>query len=170
MNKSTNKKRYRATPTDLEVNVRAIRLLSPSGWKLYGVEKFSIGGTVEKNYLAYGDPHKSSTLAYIAKKPRTEGKERECVTEEIISKIGASLSLNIAKSKLARLSKSDVRFLSENFVMRGQYELFHGVELFARYFDVGTSELEAAFDLNSSEGERNLYTITNPRSTVNCNT
>ena len=159
-----NKKRYRATPTDLEVNVRAIRLLSPSGWKLYDVEELSIGGTVPKSYLAYGDPRKSRTLAYIAKKGKYEedGLEKlECVTEEIISKIGASLSLKIAASKLARLSKEDVRFLSRNFVMRGQYELFHGADLFARYFNVKTSEFKDAFNLNNRQSERDFYTIDN---------
>lgn len=156
-----NKKRYRATPTDLEVNERAIRFLSPSGWKLYDVEELSIGGTVPKSYLAYGDPRKSRTLAYIAKKGKYEKEKLECVTEEIISKIGASLPLKIADSKLARLAKEDIRFLSRNFVMRGQYELFHGIDLFARYFNAKTAEFKDAFNLKNRQSERDFYTIDN---------
>ena len=41
--------------------------------------------------LAYGDPRSPGTLGYIAKKGRLKADARECVTEEIISKIGAML-------------------------------------------------------------------------------
>ena len=86
---------------------------------------------------------------------------RECVTEEIISKIGAMLPVEMARSKLVRISKQDVRFLSRNFVVRGQYELLHGIELVARYFQVNPSEVESAFDLRDRRREQNLYTVGN---------
>ncbi len=152
------KRRYTATPTILEVNVRAIRPLSPTGWRLCSLKDFPIVGTVPKNYLAYGDPYKPKTLAYIAKQGRTQNDARECVTEEIISKIGAMLPLVMACSKLARLSTNDVRFLSRNFVVRGQHELLHGTELVARYFETTPLEVETAFDLDNTEGERRFYT------------
>ena len=153
------RRRYKATPTTLEVNVRAIRLLSPQGWRLCSLDDVPLVGTVPKNYLVYGDPRKSGTRAYIAKMGRTNNSARECVTEEIISRIGALLPLVMARSKLARLSNDDVRFLSLNFVVLGRHELLHGIELVARYFDTSTSELESAFDLDTREGELSLYTI-----------
>ena len=155
------KRRYTATPSRVEVNVRAIRLLPQDGWRLWSLDQFPIVGTVPKNYLSYGDPHKPGTRGYIAKKGRTSNDARECVTEEIISKIGALLPLVMAKSRLVRLSKTDVRFLSENFVLRNQQELLHGIELVARYFETNTSDVEAAFGLKDKKAERTLYTVDN---------
>ena len=155
------KRRYTATPSRVEVNVRAIRPLQPDGWKLWSLEEFPIVGTVPKNYLSYGNPHKPSTRGYIAKKGRMEDDARECITEEIISKIGAMLPLVMARSKLARLSKNDVRFLSQNFVVRGHHELLHGIELVARYFETNPREVEAAFNLTDREAEKRLYSIDN---------
>ena len=161
MPKQRSKRRYTATPSHLEVNLRAIRPLKPDGWRLYNLDEFPIVGTVPKNYLSYGNPHKSGTLGYIAKKGRTTNDARECVTEEIISKIGALLPLNMATSKLARLSKTDVRFLSQNFVIRGRHELLHGIELVARYFETNPTDVESAFDLKDRKAEQGLYTIGN---------
>lgn len=67
----------------------------------------------------------------------------------------------MSSSKLGRLSKTDVRFLSRNFVMRERHEVLHGIELVARYFEVNPHEFEAAFNLQNSQGERHLYTIDN---------
>ena len=156
-----HKRRYTATPSRIEVNVRAIRPLQPDGWKLWSLEEFPIVGTVPKNYLSYGNPQKPSTRGYIAKKGRTEDDARECITEEIISKIGEMLPLVMARSKLARLSKKDVRFLSQNFVVRGQYELLHGIELVARYFETNPREVETAFNLTDKKAEKTLYSIDN---------
>ena len=161
MVESRRKRRYTATPSRLEVNSRAIPLLPQDGWKLWSLEEFPIVGTVPKNYLSYGDPSNPRVLGYIAKKGRTSNDARECVTEEIISKIGAMLPLEVASSKLARLSKSDVRFLSQNFVVRDQYELLHGIELVAKFFETNPSEVETAFDLKDRDAEKRLYTIEN---------
>lgn len=155
------KRRYTATPSRVEVNVRAIRLLAPHGWTLWDIDQFPIVGTVPKNYLSYGNPHKLGNLGYIAKKGRTSNDARECVTEEIISKIGAMLPLEIAKSKLVRLSKTDVRFLSRSFVVRDAHELLHGIELVARYFKTNRAEVESAFNLKDRKAEQSLYTVTN---------
>ena len=86
---------------------------------------------------------------------------RECVTEEIISKIGSMLPLEIASSKLVRVSKHDVRFLSRNFIVPGQDTLVHGIELVARYFQTNSDEVESAFGLKNRKQEHNLYTIDN---------
>ena len=67
----------------------------------------------------------------------------------------------MASSQLARLSKTDVRFLSRNLVVRGQHELLHGTELVARYFETNPDDVETAFDLDTKEGERRFYTIRN---------
>ena len=153
--------RFTTTPSRIEVNVRAIRILPRNGWRLCSLKEFPIVGTVPKNYLAYGNPHLPGTLGYIAKRGRMRADARECVTEEIISKIGSLLPIEIARSKLVRITKYDVRFLSRNFVVRGQHELLHGIELVARYFESNTTEVVTAFDLKDKEAEQSFYTINN---------
>ena len=152
------KLRFPGKPSRVEVNIRAIPLLEPQEWKLYEIDKFPLVGTVPKNYLAYGNPQSPSTLGYIAKMGRLTADARECVTEEIISKIGKILPLRMARSKLVRISKHDVRFLSRNFVVYGQDELIHGIELAARYFEAEPAEVELAF---TRENEKELYSIKN---------
>lgn len=161
MARRSRKNRSTTTPSKVEVNVRAIPLLPPGGWKLYELEEFPIVGTVPKNYLAYGDPLLPKTVGYIAKKGRLKADARECVTEEIISKIGAMLPVNMARSKLVRVSKQDVRFLSMNFVVRHKFELLHGIELAARYFQSNPSEVESAFELSDRNREHDFYTVPN---------
>ncbi len=155
------KRLYRATPSRLEVTVRAIPLLSKGRWKIYSMEEFPLVGTVPKDYLCYGGLHNPRALGFIAKKGRTRNDARECVTEEIISKIGAMLPLDVARSRLVRLSKTDVRFLSKNFVKRGCRELFHGIELAALYFDADPEDVRTAFDLEDRDAERRFYTVGN---------
>ena len=65
------------------------------------------------------------------------------------------------RSKLARLSKTDVRFLSQNFVVPDQHELLHGIELVARYFETSPREVETAFNLKDRTAEKRLYSINN---------
>ena len=154
-------RRYTATPSRVEVNVKAIPRLPQDGWRLCSLEEFPVVGTVPKNYLAYGNPNSSGTLGYIAKKGRTKTDARECVTEEIISKVGAMLPLEMASSKLVRLSETDVRFLSRNFLVRGQYELLHGIELVARYFETNRSDVEKVFKLKDKISEQQFYTVDN---------
>ena len=161
MARRSRKNRFTTTPSKLEVNTRAIPLLPPNGWKLYDLEEFPIVGTVPKNYLAYGDPRSPATPGYIAKKGRMEADARECVTEEIISKIGAMLPVKMASSKLVRISRQDVRFLSRNFVVRRKFELLHGIELAARYFQSNQSEVESAFELSDRKRENDFYTVPN---------
>ena len=161
MVETRRKRRYTATPSRLEVNLRAIPLLPQDGWTLWSLKEFPIVGTVPKNYLSYGDPRNPRVRGYIAKKGRTSNDARECVTEEIISKIGAMLPLEVASSKLARLSKADVRFLSQNFVARDRHELLHGIELVAWFFETNAKEVETAFDLEDRDAEQRLYTIDN---------
>ena len=67
----------------------------------------------------------------------------------------------MASSQLARFSKTDVRFLPRNFVVRGQHELLHRTKLVARYFETNPDDVETAFDLDTKEGERRFYTIRN---------
>ena len=66
----------------------------------------------------------------------------------------------MAHSKLVRIAKNDVRFLSKNFVVRGQYELRHGIELVAQYFETTTTVVESVFNLQDRKAEQNFYTIT----------
>ncbi len=155
------KRRYTATPSRLEVNIRAIPLLPKDGWKLLSLDEFPLVGTVPKNYLSYGDPRNPRSRGFIAKKGRTSNDARECVTEEIISKIGSMLPLEVAESKLVRLSKTDVRFLSQNFVSRDDHELLHGIELAARYFETDREDVETTFNLENKAAEQQFYTVDN---------
>lgn len=162
MIETRRKRKYTATPSRLEVNSRAIPILPQGGWKLWNLKDYPIIGAAPKNYLSYGDPSNPRVRAYIAKKGRTtNGDARECVTEEIISKIGAMLPLEIAKSRLVRLSKTDVRFMSEDFVVRGRDQLLHGIDLLALYFETDRSDVEIAFNLKDKNSENRLYTINN---------
>ena len=153
--------RFTTTPSRREVDVRAIPLLPRTGWRLFSVKEIPIVGTVPKDYLAYGNPNRPGTLGYIAKKGRMKADARECVTEEIISKVGEMLPLRIARSKLVRVTKNDVRFLSRNFVVREQHELLHGIELVAKYFETHPADVVTAFDLEDKDAENKFYTINN---------
>ena len=160
MVRGSHKIRYAATPSRIEVNIRAIPILPQTGWKLLSFETFPTVGTVPKNYLTYGNPGLPGRLGYFAKKGRIKADARECVTEEIISKIGAMLPLEMARSKLVRIAKNDVRFLSQNFVVRGQYELRHGIELVAQFFETTPTDVESVFNLQDRKAEQKFYTIT----------
>jgi hypothetical protein len=88
------------------------------------------------------------------------------VTEEIISKIGAMLPVQMAKSRLVRVAAlkgraPEVRFLSQNFVRRGEDVLIHGIEIVAQYFNAKPEEVETAFNLGDSRSEQSFYTIQN---------
>src|ERR1700733_11820232 len=93
--------RCTTTPSKVEVDLRAIPVLPSGGWRLYDVEEVPLIGAAPKNYLAYGDLGRSDCEAYIAKRGRLlDGGYRECVTEEIISKIGRALPVRSAHSRL----------------------------------------------------------------------
>lgn len=161
------RRRLTVSPSTVEVNLRAIPILPESGWRLYTIEEWPLIGAAPKGYLAYGDPEKPDCVAYIAKKGRLSvGGSRECVTEEIISKIGAMLPVRMARSQLVRLPvprghQPDVRFLSRNFVRRGEEELVHGIEIVAQYLNASREEITSVFNLDDPSEEQNFYTIPN---------
>lgn len=183
--KERRKTRFRATPSRLEVNLRAIPVLPASGWRLLSAREVALAGAVPKDYLAYGlprrwtneepeqDPLLIATSGFIAKKGRFSASARECVTEEVISKIGAMLPVKMAKSRLVRIPESGglgtarrgkahaVRFLSRDFVDRRRYELRHGMELAAAYFDTTAEDVASTFGLGDKGKERDFYTVDN---------
>lgn len=162
--------RFTTTPSRVEVNVRAIPLLQPGGWRLLSVDEVSLVGTVPKDYLAYGAPRLTGdsrdrdrlsvvSSGHIAKKGRFQADARECVTEEIISKIGSMLPVRMARSRLVRVAKDDVRFLSRDFVDVEHERLRHGIELAAAYFGATPDEVAATFQLADRKRERQFYTV-----------
>ncbi len=162
--------RFTTTPSRVEVNVRATPLLKPGGWKLFAVDQVPLVGAAPKHYLAYGAPRclsggaGQSSLSqvpcgYIAKKGRFQADARECVTEEIISRIGAMLPVRMARSRLVRVSKNDVRFLSRDFVDVEHERLRHGIELAAAYFEATPEEVADTFQLTDKKRERQFYTV-----------
>ncbi|MCY4007478.1 MAG: hypothetical protein OXE84_11755 [Rhodobacteraceae bacterium] len=158
----SKKRRYRASPSQHEVNVKAIKMMSPSGWRLLGSDIVPLIGTVPKDYLCYGDIKNKKSVGFIAKKSRMESTTGlDCVTEEIISKIGDLLPLEMAQSKLVRLSKTDIRFLSKDFKKRDQEELIHGIEIAAQFFDATTDDVETAFQLDEKPEEKRFYSLSN---------
>lgn len=150
--------RLTTTKSRVEVNVRAIPQLPTSGCRILSLAELPLVGAAEKNYVRFGEPE---TSGYIAKKGRFSGTagHRECVTEEMISKIGALLPLRMAKSRLVRIGRDDVRFMSRNFIDRPTQELRHGIEIVADYLDSETLELERVFRLTDPTAEHNFYTI-----------
>ena len=156
------KRRYTASPSKEEVNVKAIQMMSPPGWRLLGSDTVPLIGTVPKDYLCYGDIKNKKSMGFIAKKGRMESIiGLDCVTEEIISKIGDLLPLEMAQSKLTRLSKTDIRFLSKDFKKRDQEELIHGIEIAAKFFDTSPDDVETAFQLKESTEEKLFYSLSN---------
>jgi hypothetical protein len=95
--------RCTVSATHREVNLRAIPPLHPRGWRLYGAEDIALTGAAPKNYLAFGDVRRPDCEAYIAKRGGRINGDRDCVTEEIISKIGKALPVRVAASRLVRL-------------------------------------------------------------------
>ena len=150
-----------------DVNVDAIPLLPAGGWRLHSVEEIQTGGAAPKDYLVFGDLDDPNAPAFIAKKPGKYG-YRECVTEQMISRIGQLLPLQVARSGLVRLPSPrdapDVRFLSRSFLLRGRTQLKHGVELVADYVGSSQSELNEVFNLGDKEAESRFYTV----ETVHC--
>ena len=125
-----------------------------------------LGGAAPKNYLAFGDPEVPGTVCFIAKRPAHWG-PRECVTEEIISRIGRLLPLRVAESRLVRLpprpgenplDDPDIRFLSRNFLRPGE-ELVHGQQLYAEFLGVTQPQFVEMFNLHDREEEAKLYTV-----------
>ncbi|MDQ3263098.1 MAG: HipA domain-containing protein [Myxococcota bacterium] len=123
-----------------------------------------------KNYLAFGDPTRAETVAYLAKRGRLGRKPpydamspaRECVTEQILSEIGRTLPLVIAKSKLVRLPSKgapDVRFMSRMFLRRGEEVLIHGVEIAAAFLGSQQRELHEVFRLEDPIEERKFFNV-----------
>lgn len=91
---------------------------------------------------------------------------RDCVTEEIISKIGKALPIRMAESRLVRLpvrpgSPPDVRFMSRNFLRWGEEQLIHGLEIVAEYFNAKPDDVQRAFNLDDPRAEHRFYTIHN---------
>jgi hypothetical protein len=150
--------------THREVNLRAIPPLHPGGWRLYGAEDIALTGAAPKNYLAFGDARRPDCEAYIAKRGGRINGDRDCVTEEIISRIGRALPVRVAASRLVRLpvrpgQPPDVRFMSRNFVRPGEQLLIHGLEVVAQYLDSRPEEVHRVFDLGNPEAEHRFYTI-----------
>lgn len=160
--------RVTTTPASVEVDVNAIPLLPPGPWTLYPSSEWNLTGAVPKHYLAYGDPNRPDTVAFLAKKGRLGRKPphsplsaaRECVTEQILSEIGRTLPLTIADSKLVRLSGGadpDVRFMSRIFLRRGEDRLTHGIEIAAAYLGSQQKELREVFHLDDKREERKFF-------------
>jgi len=182
------KDRLTTTPSRVDVNVRAIPVLKSGGWKLLSAEDAALIGAVPKDYLVYGLPRSRGSRrteaaerrrtdgpvlagiskSYVAKRGRYQLSALECTTEEIISKIGAMLPVDVATSKLVRLRRADpfgpryeVRFLSRDFVDPARFVLRHGMELVADYFDTVPDDVVRTFRFGDKREERRFYTVGN---------
>lgn len=146
------------------VKINRIRRLRPGGWRYLTLQERSLIGDAPKGYVAFGDPDDPSSECYIAKAPKNCG-PRECMTEEIISKIGQTLPVRMARSRLVRLPSGqgrydDVRFMSRDFIRVGE-ALVHGAEIMARFLEVSRDELHTAFNLDDKSQERQFYSVDN---------
>lgn len=104
----------------------------------YVVLDLSIGGDAPKNFLKmyeYGKAKRNKIHkwpAYIAKVGH-KWYPIESITEHLMTRLGDSLGLNMADSKLAIL-KGQVRFLSRYFLKENE-TLVHGAQIFAGYLE-----------------------------------
>ena len=97
----------------------------------------SVGGDAPKEFIKvyeYGRSkrnNQSKWIAYIAKIGH-KWYPIESITEHLLNRIGELLGLNMAHSKLAILG-NQLFFLSEYFLDSRQYELVHGVDIYAGF-------------------------------------
>ena len=118
-----------------------------NGWKKcvpvlkkrnYIIDKsVSVGGDAPKEFIKvyeYGRSKRNNQgrwIAYIAKIGH-KWYPIESITEHLLNRIGELLGLNMAHSKLAILG-NQLFFLSEYFLDSRQYELVHGVDIYAGF-------------------------------------
>lgn len=146
----------RRTEQDLDggVCVRAIPIFSPPFTE--DKERALIGAAPKKLIVVSPDEE------YIAKGPsKGNSTPCECVTEELISCIGRTLPIKIARSRLAVLpggkERPDVRFMSRVFLRKGE-RLRHGIELIAESFGLATDEMVKEIRPGRKE-ERTFYEV-----------
>lgn len=99
-------------------------------------EEISVAGEAPKDFLRiyeYGRGRKSQPNGWPAHIAKVGQKfyPNESVTEQLLTRIGQLLKLNMAKSKLMWV-RGQLRFLSEYFLRRDE-SLVHGAEIFAGY-------------------------------------
>ncbi len=106
--------------------------------KYFYKENVSIAGDAPKNFIRiyeYGNcrkDKKSTWIAYIAKVGH-KWYPVESITEYLMNRIGESIGVNVAESKLM-LAGGQIRFLSKFFIDRDSgEELFHGAQIYAAY-------------------------------------
>ena len=117
----------------------------------------TVSGSAPKDIIVV-----SPAEEYIAKGPsKGNSTACECVTEELISRIGQLLPLKVAGSLLAvirdKVRHPGVRFMSRVFLRRGDEQLRHGIDLVAACFDLEKAQM--AKEVRQGREERTFYTV-----------
>lgn len=147
--------RYTSTQISGEVNLKAISHLKE---RHYFIVDIPLDGDAPKQYIkAYfhykncpkvGKPSKWD--GFFAK---SGGKSypHESVTEFLINKIGELLGLKMNESQLV-IANNQIRFLSKDFIKRGQ-KLIHGIEILAEYYE----DKDFVLEINKDRKNRRVY-------------
>jgi HipA-like C-terminal domain len=104
----------------------------------YVIVDSTVIGEAPKNYIRiyeHGSARKSTKYkwtGYIAKVGH-KAYPNESITEHLVSRIGQSLGLRMAETKLMR-ADNQLRFLSKDFLKRGE-SLVHGAQIFSSYLE-----------------------------------
>jgi len=120
-------------------NISSPKVIPPIRNGFHKIVDKSVGGDAPKDFIKvyiFGEGRKSKPTkwpAFIAKIGH-KWYPNESVTEHLLTRIGESLGLNMAKSCLMRTS-GQIRFLSRYFLNEKKESLVHGAEIFAGYLE-----------------------------------
>lgn len=104
----------------------------------YRISSESVGGDAPKDFLKiyeYGRAHRSNPKAWPSHIAKVGQKwyPNESITEQLVTRIGEKMGLNIAESQLMFFGKQ-LRFLSRYFLRKDE-SLIHGAQIFAGYLN-----------------------------------
>ena len=135
----------------------------------YRVSSDSVGGEAPKDFIQvyeYGKAFRSSPRnwpAFIAKVGH-KWYPNESITEHLLTRIGQSLELPVADSRLM-MAHGQLRFLSRYFLRRrAGDQLIHGAEIFAGYLaresgKRAEEEMNFVEEVESADLSRNFFTF-----------
>ncbi len=155
------------------MKIPEISILNQSGWQTawhrhipvlkkgnyYVVNGVSMGGDAPKDFIRiyeYGYVKKSSYkkwTAYLAKMGH-KWYPMESITEHLLNRIGATLGLNVAQSRLVILNRQ-IRFCSKYFLKKKE-QLIHGAQIYSAFLNGDDQFVETIEQENLS---RNLFTF-----------
>jgi hypothetical protein len=127
-------------------------------WRYY-VTDLTVSGAAPKNFIHVYD-HRSPNRTYPPSWPAYIAKvghkwyPAESFTEQLMTRIGETLGLRMAKSRLM-LCEGQIRFLSRYFLNPADESLVHGADILGGYL----SDLKFVTKVGEEKLERDLFTF-----------